>query len=117
MTDNEFISTTKNLIDDLKAISTSNGLGGDGNEFKIILQVFLYKFLNDKFVYETKQADDKLAQAKNWDSVINTYTEEDFENLFTLLPPTSASFKKNIYFLFFIIEVMKINFMTYLMIH
>ncbi len=32
------------------------GLGNDGNEFKIITQVFLYKFLNDKFAYEVKQA-------------------------------------------------------------
>lgn len=27
----------------------------DGNEFKIITQVFLYKFLNDKFAYEVKR--------------------------------------------------------------
>jgi len=29
-------------------------LGNDGNEFKIITQVFLYKFTNDKFAYEVK---------------------------------------------------------------
>jgi len=33
----------------------SYGLGNDGNEFKIITQVFLYKFLNDKFAYDGKE--------------------------------------------------------------
>lgn len=37
------------LIDALKTICRSYGLGNDGNEYKIITQVFLYKFLNDKF--------------------------------------------------------------------
>ena len=40
---------TIRLIDDLKATCQSYGLGNDGNEYKIITQVFLYKFLNDKF--------------------------------------------------------------------
>ena len=39
------------LIDNLKGICATYGLGNDGNEFKIITQVFLYKFLNDKFAY------------------------------------------------------------------
>ena len=43
---------TKKLIDDLKATCASYGLGNDGNEYKIITQIFLYKFLNDKFGYE-----------------------------------------------------------------
>ena len=51
----EFEKQTKALIDDLKSVCANYGLGNDGNEFKIITQVFLYKFLNDKFVYEIKQ--------------------------------------------------------------
>ena len=94
MTDNEFITATKALIDDLKAISTSNGLGGDGNEFKIILQVFLYKFLNDKFAYETKQAEPALAEAKNWDIAINNLPDEKFTELLFTLPETSAQLQK-----------------------
>ena len=35
-----YTQQTKELIDELKAICTSNGLGNDGNEFKIITQVF-----------------------------------------------------------------------------
>lgn len=42
---------TLSLIDDLKVICTSFGLGNDGNEYKIITQCFLYKFLCDKFEF------------------------------------------------------------------
>ncbi len=52
----QFEQQTKALIDDLKSVCANYGLGNDGNEFKIITQVFLYKFLNDKFVYEIKQS-------------------------------------------------------------
>ena len=44
----QFTQKTKILIDDLKSVCANYGLGNDGNEFKIITQVFLYKFLNDK---------------------------------------------------------------------
>ena len=53
----EFERETKKLIDSLKAVCANFGLGNDGNEFKIITQVFLYKFLNDKFAYEIKKID------------------------------------------------------------
>ena len=47
---------TIRLIDELKATCANYGMGNDGNEYKIITQVFLYKFLNDKFGYEIKNA-------------------------------------------------------------
>jgi type I restriction enzyme M protein len=62
----EFQQKTKELIDSLKGICANYGLGNDGNEFKIITQVFLYKFLNDKFAYEIKKIDLSLASSKNW---------------------------------------------------
>ena len=63
----DFTAHTKQLIDNLKGICTSYGLGNDGNEFKIITQVFLYKFMNDKFVYEVKQIEPKLRDAESWE--------------------------------------------------
>ena len=39
-------------------------MGNDGNEFKIITQTFLYKFLNDKFICEVKKIDKKLAKLR-----------------------------------------------------
>jgi len=43
----DFKVQTKALIDGLKGVCATYGLGNDGNEFKIITQVFLYKFMND----------------------------------------------------------------------
>ena len=43
------------MIDNLKAVCTNYGLGNTGNEYKIITETFLYKFLNDKFFYELKK--------------------------------------------------------------
>lgn len=53
---------TEQLIDNLKSVCANYGLGNDGNEFKIISQVFLYKFLNDKFHYELKKQQQKLGK-------------------------------------------------------
>ncbi|HOY78224.1 MAG TPA: class I SAM-dependent DNA methyltransferase [Hyphomonadaceae bacterium] len=57
---------TRDLIDGLKAVCASNGLGNDGNEYKIIVQTFLYKLLCDKFAHEMKAQDAKLAKADDW---------------------------------------------------
>ena len=40
MTSQEFKAKAITLIDDLKGVCASYGLGNDGNEFKIITQVF-----------------------------------------------------------------------------
>lgn len=57
---------TRDLIDGLKGVCTINGLGNDGNEYKIIVQTFLYKLLCDKFAHEMKRLEPKLAQADDW---------------------------------------------------
>jgi type I restriction enzyme M protein len=36
----QFAQQTKALIDELKSVCANYGLGNDGNEFKIITQVF-----------------------------------------------------------------------------
>ena len=51
------------LIDALKATCQTYGMGNDGNEYKIITQVFLYKYLNDKFGFELKKISPKIADA------------------------------------------------------
>ncbi len=77
----KFENQTKTLIDDLKAVCARYGLGNDGNEFKIITQVFLYKFLNDKFAYEIKKQDATLAKAQDWVELFRNKTEEELEFL------------------------------------
>lgn len=80
-TTTEFKTKTMELIDSLKSVCANYGLGNDGNEFKIITQVFLYKFLNDKFVYEIKKLDPALANNENWEDALKAYSEDDYEML------------------------------------
>ena len=68
----QFETQTKALIDDLKSVCANYGLGNDGNEFKIITQVFLYKFLNDKFVHEIKRLDENIANAEKGGRYVRT---------------------------------------------
>lgn len=93
MTANNFTLETKELIDELKSTCANYGLGNDGNEFKIIIQVFLYKFLNDKFAYEIKKLDKKIAKAKSWEKAIRDLSEDDFEMLKLQLSADTAYFK------------------------
>ena len=43
------------LIDSLKSTTGAYGLAGTGSEYKIVTEMFLYKFFNDKFGYEAKR--------------------------------------------------------------
>lgn len=81
MVEQEFKDKTKALIDSLKSICANYGLGNDGNEFKIITQVFLYKFLNDKFAYEAKKIDASVANAEKWEEALVVMSEDDLEML------------------------------------
>ncbi|MCS3458782.1 class I SAM-dependent DNA methyltransferase [Aeromonas sp. BIGb0445] len=81
MVELEFQHKTKELIDSLKNICAHYGLGNDGNEFKIITQTFLYKFLNDKFAYEAKKIDEKIANAEKWEEVLSSMSEDELEML------------------------------------
>lgn len=85
-----FESQTKALIDNIKKVCANYGLGNDGNEFKVITQVFLYKFLNDKYVFEIKKIDKKLADANNWEDVFKTYTDKEIAKLNMRLKPSIA---------------------------
>ena len=46
---------TRQLIDALKSTCGAFGLGNDGNEYKIIIQVFLYKYFKIKAVVSLPQ--------------------------------------------------------------
>lgn len=93
MTDLDFKEKTKTLIDSLKSISANYGLGNDGNEFKIITQVFLYKFLNDKFAFEVKQIDPNLMQAESWEQLVKSFSDDEYEMLLLQLGADTAKLK------------------------
>lgn len=89
---------TKELIDDLKSTCASYGLGNDGNEYKIITQVFLYKFINDKFGYEVKTIESPYQQEilsyPTWEEGMLTLSDEEREDLLNFhLPQDSPKLK------------------------
>ena len=93
MVEIEFQQKTKELIDSLKGICANYGLGNDGNEFKIITQVFLYKFLNDKFAFEAKKLDSAIANAEQWETALSAMTEDELELLQMTMPANTARLK------------------------
>ena len=94
LNDTDFGQKIKELIDSLKGICAAYGLGNDGNEFKIITQVFLYKLMNDKFAYEVKQAIPKaIAKAESWEQSLKAMSEADYEFLLLKLPSNTANLK------------------------
>jgi len=89
----DFEKRTRQLIDSLKGICAAYGLGNDGNEFKIITQVFLYKFLNDKFAFEAKRIDPKLAKAESWEQAVAALSADELEMLQLQMGPDTARLK------------------------
>ena len=93
MVTQDFEKRTRQLIDNLKGICASYGLGNDGNEFKIITQVFLYKFLNDKFAFEAKRIDTSLSKTDNWELSIAQLSADQLEMLQFQMGPDTARLK------------------------
>lgn len=85
----EFSKKTKNLIDAIKGICNDAGLGGDANEYKIVTQGFLYKFINDKFLYEVAKVDPNIKSAKD----LKNLSEAEYQLLLTRIGTRSAHLK------------------------
>ena len=78
---------TLNLIDELKSTCQTYGMGNDGNEYKIITQIFLYKYLNDKFGFELKKINSKIRKAKKWETAYSEIKEDDRLDILDALSP------------------------------
>ena len=86
--DINFVNQTKALIDNLKAVCANYGLGNDGNEFKIITQVFLFKFMNDKFRFEARKHNKQLAKAENFQKAIENLSGDEYNFLLKRIGPS-----------------------------
>ena len=87
---------TKQMIDNLKAVCANKGLGNASSEYKIITEVFLYKFLNDKFLFEAKKADkslEKLSSAEV-EEKLSKMSDDDYELFLLNFEPNTAKLKK-----------------------
>lgn len=87
---------TKQMIDNLKAVCTNFGLGNASSEYKIITEVFLYKFLNDKFLYEAKKVDKSLSELSSAEveNKLSNMSDDDYELFLYGFEPDTAKLKK-----------------------
>ena len=79
---------TYGLIDRLKKTTVDNGLAGGGNEYTVIIETFLYKFLNDKFIYEAKKVKPELVQAEDFFAALDALSEDDYDEMCDLMLDT-----------------------------
>jgi Type I restriction-modification system methyltransferase subunit len=93
----QLTTKTKQLVDSLKSICANHGLGNDGNEYKIITEVFLYKFMNDKFFFEIRNLDAKYAKAENLEEAMHSLSDDDYDMLLLMLPAGTAKLKREHY--------------------
>lgn len=83
-TEREIIRKTEKMIDELKSVCSTYGLGNASSEYKIITEIFLYKYLNDKFIYETKRVAKELNEnstTKEVEKYLDSLSPEQFSIL------------------------------------
>ena len=95
ISEKELINNIDQLISDLKSCITNAGISGDSSEFQIMTELFLFKFLNDKFKYRMKQLDSRLANAQNFDEELSKLTDNELEKLYLKLGGETAIIKNN----------------------
>lgn len=94
---NKILQQTHEMIDNLKAICTNYGLGNTGNEYKIITETFLYKFLNDKFFYELKKNSPtcKSKTTRDIEKLLSEMSDDEFDSQTLYLSAHTAVIKPN----------------------
>ncbi len=90
MDTNQIMIDTKKMIDDLKTVCGNYGLGNAPSEYKIITEVFLYKYLNDKFLHDIRALNDKRLSSKNVEADLDKLSDEEYEDLLDDLPASTA---------------------------
>ena len=96
MSDINITESTIALIDSLKSTTGAFGLAGTGSEYKIVTEMFLYKYFTDKFGYEAKRDKmygERLSKAEKWDAEYDTFTDDEVEDLFSYLPASVPRLK------------------------
>lgn len=88
------MNRTHELIDELKSTCAAKGLGNAPSEYKVITQVFQYKFLNDKFLKEMRG----LLRVPEGESVYDALMalpDDVYARQLRCLPSGIAKFQKN----------------------
>ena len=88
---------TKAMIDSLKAVCTTYGLGNASSEYKIITEIFLYKYLNDKFIFEMRKANSAwhgMTDAEV-ETQLNALSDDDYEMALFDIGGSTAKLMRN----------------------
>lgn len=96
MSNTELLPTTKQMIDGLKSVCSTFGLGNASAEYKIITEVFLYKFINDRFFFEASKAYESVP-TKDLAGKLAELNEDDYATLTLGFPPSVAILKPGQY--------------------
>lgn len=88
MISTDMLAKTKAMIDGMKSVCADVGLANDSSEYKIITEVFLYKFLNDKFLHDVASIRE-VPKGQSTDAYYAALTSEEREDLELELPDTA----------------------------
>lgn len=97
MSDRDIIRKTEKLIDDLKSVCSLNGIGNSPSEYKVISQIFLYKYLNDKFIHEVKRVNKNFNEnttVKEVEQYLNKIEPKEYQLLTMKMNPNVARIQK-----------------------
>ena len=94
----QLINKTEKMIDEIKSVCANYGLSGASSEYKIITEIFLYKYLNDKFLCEIKRLSDDIkenATMKEVEQYLNNISAEEYSLLVMQKNPNVAKIRKD----------------------
>ena len=67
------------MVDDLQGLCSTVGLSNTAHEEVVVTSVFLYKFLNDKFMYNMEQFAKEISMSVN--DILKNINNKDFDSL------------------------------------
>ena len=70
----ELESKIHSMVDDLQGLCSTVGLSNTANEEVVVTSVFLYKFLNDKFMYSLSKFGEEIGESI--DEILKNETDE-----------------------------------------
>lgn len=90
----------KQLIDDLKGLCSNFGLSNQAGEELVVTTVFLYKFLNDKYIYNKmqKQYDVEFHDSDTISALIQYYSDDKFYKIYDETLERINEYEKNAIF-------------------
>lgn len=97
MSERDIVRKTEKLIDDLKSVCSLNGIGNSPSEYKVISQIFLYKYLNDKFIHEVKRVNKNFNEntsVKEVEQYLNNIEPKEYQLLTMKMNPNVAKIQK-----------------------